>query len=84
MQAEIGVGCEAFHGPGEAHMSWAKQPDKFNASDWQGIDKLGFVPTHKVGDAASEINLCEVCHSRREPLGADIPPEGADSGRRHR
>lgn len=78
VQAEIGVGCEACHGPGEAHMSWAKQPDKFNASDWQGIDKLGFVPTHKVGDAASEINLCAVCHSRREPLGADSPPEGAD------
>lgn len=77
VQAEIGVGCEACHGPGEAHMSWAKQPDKFSASDWQGIDKLGLVPTYKAGDAASEINLCAGCHSRREPLGANSPPEGA-------
>ena len=30
VQNEIGVGCEACHGPGEAHVAWAKAPDTYN------------------------------------------------------
>ena len=29
--AEIGVGCEACHGPGEAHAAWAADPGGFDA-----------------------------------------------------
>jgi len=28
-QAEIGVGCEACHGPGEAHVAWANAPEGY-------------------------------------------------------
>ena len=28
--AEIGVGCEACHGPGEAHAAWAAAPGGFD------------------------------------------------------
>ncbi len=28
-QAEIGVGCEACHRPGEAHVAWAKAPEGY-------------------------------------------------------
>lgn len=76
-QAEIGVGCEACHGPGQAHVAWAKQPDEFDAANWQGVDGHGLLPAFVAGDAASEINLCAACHSRREALGADSPPAGA-------
>ena len=76
-QAEIGVGCEACHGPGEAHVEWAASPEAFESGAWQGVNDLGLVPAYRGGDAASQINLCAGCHSRREPLGADSPPEGA-------
>jgi hypothetical protein len=37
-QAEIGVGCEACHGPGQAHLSWANAPDEFSIGSWKGTD----------------------------------------------
>ncbi len=76
-QAEMGVGCEACHGPGEAHVSWAKQPDSFDPDIWHNVGQSGLLSAYRPGDAASQINLCAACHSRREPLGADSPPEGA-------
>ncbi len=76
-QTEIGVGCEACHGPGEAHVAWAEQPDTFDREHWLDVNARGWTPAFIVGDAASEINVCAACHSRREPLGADSPPPGA-------
>ncbi|MBL3589652.1 MAG: hypothetical protein JMN24_07645 [gamma proteobacterium endosymbiont of Lamellibrachia anaximandri] len=73
-QTEIGVGCEACHGPGEAHIEWAATPDSFNPSRWRNVGKLGLLHTFAEG----QVNLCAPCHSRREPLGADSPPPGAD------
>ena len=37
VQSEIGVGCEACHGPGEAHVAWAKAPDPYDESRFTGI-----------------------------------------------
>lgn len=76
-QTEIGVGCEACHGPGEAHVAWARKPVTFDRSQWTGIATNGLTDALGTGDAASEINACAGCHSRREPLGADSPPPGA-------
>ena len=76
-QAEIGVGCEACHGPGEAHLAWAQAPEAFDPERWSGVDTKGLPRVYQSADAASEINLCAPCHSRREPLGADSPPPGA-------
>ena len=77
-QSEIGVGCEACHGPGEAHITWAKKPGAFKPSQWSKVNSLGLKPTHNKNDAASEINLCAGCHSRREQLGSSSPPVGSD------
>ncbi|MGD8914553.1 MAG: multiheme c-type cytochrome [Candidatus Thiodiazotropha sp.] len=76
-QAEIGVGCEACHGPGEAHLSWANAPDKFSMGSWNETDAQGLTAVYQSNNAASEINLCAGCHSRREPIGANSPEPGS-------
>ncbi len=73
-QAEIGVGCEACHGPGAAHVAWARAPAAFAPADWRGIDRQGL--TTSLNDAEAEIQLCAGCHARREPLGSSSPPPG--------
>ncbi|MCG7872785.1 MAG: tetratricopeptide repeat protein [Candidatus Thiodiazotropha lotti] len=77
-QAEVGVGCEACHGPGEAHLSWANAPEKFAAGLWKGTDAKGLTAAYVENNAASEINLCAGCHSRREPIGANSPEPGSE------
>jgi tetratricopeptide (TPR) repeat protein len=77
-QAEIGVGCEACHGPSEAHLSWADAPDRFSMGAWQGIDAKGLTGAYAANNGASEINLCAGCHSRREPIGANSPQPGSN------
>ncbi|MEW8331603.1 MAG: multiheme c-type cytochrome, partial [Candidatus Thiodiazotropha sp.] len=76
-QAEIGVGCEACHGPGEAHIEWAKIPEKFEEKKWKDVDLMGLRQPYIKNSAASEINLCAGCHSRREPIGANSPAPGS-------
>ena len=75
-QAEIGVGCEACHGPGEAHVAWAEDPDSFEANGWHGLDAPGLTVSFTAPEPETEIQLCASCHSRREPLGADSPLPG--------
>lgn len=77
-QAEIGVGCEACHGPGEAHLSWANSPEVFSIGSWMGTDTKGLTAAYLKNNAASEINLCAGCHSRREPIGANSPEPGSN------
>ncbi|MFO1128651.1 MAG: cytochrome c3 family protein [Rhodospirillales bacterium] len=73
--AEIHVGCEACHGPGAAHVEWAK-------GDRQGPDGLGvhfderegvhWLPDPATATAhrslprtsAKELEMCGVCHAR--------------------
>lgn len=83
-QAEIGVGCEACHGPGAAHVAWARAPGAFQAADWSGIGPHGFTVTFAADDPQAEVNQCAGCHARREPLGDASPVPGtpfADSYR---
>jgi predicted CXXCH cytochrome family protein len=77
-QSEIGVGCEACHGPGEAHLAWAQEPQTFKAEKWPNVTKQGLIEAYVKDDASSQVNLCAGCHSRREPLGATSPPVGSD------
>jgi len=67
-EAEIGVGCEACHGPGEAHAQWARDPDAYDPMRWQGLTKTGFTIAYATDNAETEIQQCAGCHSRREPL----------------
>lgn len=83
-QAEIGVGCEACHGPGEAHTAWAGDTGSFDTSRWQGANELGLTFALDPADPEVEIQQCAGCHSRREPLGDASPAVGtpfADSYR---
>jgi predicted CXXCH cytochrome family protein len=77
-QAEMGVGCEACHGPGEAHLVWANSPEEFSEGSWKGTEEKGLTVAYQKNSAASEINLCVGCHSRREPIGSNSPEPGSN------
>ena len=76
-EAEIGVGCEACHGPGEAHVAWAENgaTDPAHRSD---LTDKGFTIGFTRTSAESEIQQCAGCHSRREPLVDGNPLPGTD------
>ncbi|GGH37459.1 Cytochrome c7 [Cribrihabitans marinus] len=58
-QVEIGVGCEACHGPGRAHVDWANV-----AGTTTPPPNYGFAVDF--GDTEAAIQQCATCHSRRE------------------
>lgn len=75
-QAEIGVGCEACHGPGEAHVAWAKDPDAKASENKSGLSKTGLTIAFSPDQAETEIQQCAACHSRRGPFGDQSPVPG--------
>ncbi|MEM7172844.1 MAG: multiheme c-type cytochrome [Pseudomonadota bacterium] len=72
--SELGVGCEACHGPGQAHLQWAGQDD-FAQDLWQGVTSAGLTIGYG-GTSEKEIQQCAGCHSRREAFGAGNPLPG--------
>lgn len=73
-QAEIGVTCEACHGPGEAHVAWASNQDEFDPPQWgDRVDSLGLISSTLTDTAEAEIQGCAGCHARREPLSDASP-----------
>ncbi len=69
-QVEIGVGCEACHGPGAAHVEWTT-----GKAPAEGLDAYGFTMSWGKGDTEAEIQQCAGCHSRREAIldGNPVP-----------
>lgn len=65
--SEIDVSCEACHGPGEAHVAWARQSEKEREDDPQ---------TGLTVDLSSpaQVETCAPCHSRRQVVAADFVP----------
>ncbi|WGF90644.1 cytochrome c3 family protein [Marinivivus vitaminiproducens] len=71
-QAEIGVGCEACHGPASAHLDWTANGDLGGV---QGVDAYGFTMKTEAGPDAW-IQQCAGCHARREPFEDGNPLPG--------
>ncbi len=79
--AEINVGCEACHGPGAAHASWAASertqadPGFSNVVAGKGVwAKEGDKTTLRRqddGNAESQLGVCAACHSRRVEMSED-------------
>jgi len=61
-EVEIGVGCEACHGPGQAHVEWAES--LAITQDAPAPANYGF--SADFSSTESTIQQCATCHSRRE------------------
>ena len=85
--SEINVSCEACHGPGENHVSWARSKDQSvvnmglttNFNERKGvswnIDAETGKPVRSVPlTSQREIETCAVCHSRRSQISEDNQP----------
>ena len=67
-QAEMGVGCEACHGPGAAHAAWAK--------DTAREAPAGYGFSQDFATTEGTIQQCATCHSRREAFDDASPLPG--------
>jgi len=80
---EIDVACEACHGPGKAHVKWARSGAKAGNDGlkvhfherrgvgWPIDAKTGNAKRSKPRTNVMEIELCARCHSRRSLLSED-------------
>lgn len=74
-QVEIGVGCEACHGPGEAHVAWALPGGDYDPARWARVGETGLTMDFSAG-AEVEIQQCASCHARREAFEEGNPLPG--------
>jgi predicted CXXCH cytochrome family protein len=70
-QAEIGVGCEACHGPGSGHLDWAAGEEIEPT-----LGPAGFSLDLARAGVEATIQQCAGCHSRREAHGDGNPLPG--------
>ncbi|MCO6055822.1 hypothetical protein NG726_03950 [Pseudomonas sp. MOB-449] len=63
----LGVGCQACHGPASGHLDWAAKRSK--------AANAGFAIDLGKADKIREVETCARCHSRRAPLDDGYHPE---------
>lgn len=62
---DINVNCEACHGPGSAHIEWARLPELSRPQD---VNAGLIVRTSKI-TSRQYVESCAFCHARRSSLG---------------
>lgn len=68
---ELGVGCQACHGPGRAHVKWARTR---GADAPAPAPARGLLVDFSGGGSRHEVDTCARCHSRRVRLSAEEHP----------
>ncbi len=74
--SDINVSCEACHGPGEAHVVWARSSNSDGIETFSNVNALGLVGKQDKSQTM-ELIRCAGCHSRRSALDADSPLPGS-------
>jgi predicted CXXCH cytochrome family protein len=69
--AALNVGCQACHGPGEAHLAWA---DALRAGKRVDKGDDGLLVKSTRATSREQVDQCAACHSRRSPLDAAVRP----------
>jgi len=77
--AEFDVGCEACHGPGRAHIAWARAASAQGKPMSSAHRAFGQTDTRIASarpseDSRAEVDGCAPCHSRRYRIGAARGP----------
>ncbi|MCX6245998.1 MAG: multiheme c-type cytochrome [Bacteroidetes bacterium] len=62
---DINVNCEACHGPGSAHIEWARLPETARPQD----NNTGLVVKTSKISSRQYVESCAPCHARRSSLG---------------
>jgi predicted CXXCH cytochrome family protein len=95
--AEVNVSCEACHGPGSAHVTWAKGSGRRDdaakglvaplrerkAVRWTISKETGNAERTPPGRSGTEVETCAQCHARRGQFSDDYVP-GRPLGDTHR
>ena len=68
---EPNVSCQSCHGPGSAHVDWARAPSGATAAGAAASGpRYGLAMDFKARDHRAEVEVCAACHSRRSELTA--------------